>query len=403
MLKNFIALMCITLCASTVAKAQYKYYVPTQYNGIFYGQPTSTKATGMGLTTITQGGIENAVYNPASLGVIHEKFEFYDSYASGNQVRLGSSNRFIGLAYRINEKMVAGFSRMRYLEKNTPWTTVIGILDMPVDKRSQLMYTLSGSYNPMTNLYVGASGNWLIEKSINDVTTNKVFILSVGSVYDMNTDWIKYENLSDQRIRFALSFVNLLMKNRIEQRYEEHLNYRDLPIHLTLGSSYHGTLPVDYSFVKQFTGFFNSMPETVDLSFHLQFRETLRGPEKTVVNGNYESNTSIGLGTEALFMDFFALRLGYFYETRPDQGPADGGGYWMTDDKRGLTFGYGFKVPVYELTKQKVPFNADIDFVTYRVLNELGTTVTVPSVFSENNFLFSLGIKLTWANQATLD
>ncbi|MFB6341675.1 hypothetical protein ACE1ET_08130 [Saccharicrinis sp. FJH62] len=391
------------LCVLPESEAQYKYYIPTDYNGIFYGQPTSTRATAMGLTTITQGGVENVVYNPASLGVIQNRTELYYSYAKGNQVRIGSSNRFEGLAYRINDKIVAGFSRMRYVEKNSPWTTIIGWYEDSQEKRTQAMYTLSGSYSPYENLQVGASGNWLIGKSVTDVTTNKVFIISVGSIYDMETDWIRHEQLSNQRIRFALSFVNLLMKNRIEERYQDYLHYRDMPIHLTLGSSYNGTLPFNYSFLKGFTDFFNDMPETVDLSFHVQIRETLRGPKKTVVNGNYESNTSIGLGAEALFMDFFVFRLGYFYETRPDQGPAEGGGYWMTDDKRGMTFGYGFKVPVYELTKQKVPVNADIDFVTFRVLNELGTTTTVPAIFSKNNFLFSFGVKLTWVNKPTAD
>lgn len=401
MIKTYVIAAMFSVLVALPAKSAssgYKYYIPTHYHGVFYDQPTNARSAGLGLNTITLYGVENAVYNPASLGGLKQKTELYFNYATGSQIRPGSQFPFWAAAYRINDRLVVGFSRFSWFINDPFWTTIIGWdYDEPQDRKSQIMYTLSASYKPIEYLNVGISGNWLIDKHVDNAVTNRSFIISVGGIYDMPVDWIRIEPLSNQRIRFALSFVNVLLKNRIEQVYEEHLNYRDLPIHLTLGSSYHGTLPFDHSFLKNEGGFFNGMPETVDLSFHLQFRETLRGPKKTVVTGGYQDNTSISIGTEALFMDFIAFRLGYFYETRPDQGPANGGGYWMTDDKRGLTFGYGFKVPLYELSKQKIPFNADVDFVTYRLLNELGNEVTVPAYFADGNFWFSFGLKLKWA------
>lgn len=372
------------------------YYLPTHYRGIFYGQPTNARATAMGLTTITLGGIENVIYNPASIGLEQQRLNTYFNYATGDQVEVGSSYRYFGASYRVNDKLVLGFSRFRWVEKDSPWTTIIGSYNENVDQSSQVMHTFSGAYEVIPNLQIGLSGNFLTDRAVNKTKTNSSFILSLGAIYDKDVDWIKLENLKNQKIRFAGSFVNLLLKNRMEERYEDHLNYRDLPIHLTLGTSYQGTLPFNPAFLSKGDGFFSNAPKTVDLSLNLQFREVLKGPEKTVVNTNHEENTAFGIGGEALFMKMIALRLGYYFEKRPD-GNNEDGDFWVTKNKTGLTFGYGVKIPLNELSDKKVPFDVDVDVVTYRVLNELNTeNYTHRPVFTDSKFLFSFGLKLKW-------
>ena len=377
-------------------QAETTYYIPTHYGGLFYGQPTNARATAMGLTTITLGGIENVIYNPASIGLEQQKLNTYFNYAVGNQVQVGSSYRYFGASYRVNDKLVLGFSRFRWVEKDSPWTTIIGGYEESTDKSSQVMHSISGAYEVIPDLQLGLSGNFLTDRAVNDIKTNSSFILSLGAIYDIDVDWIKLENLENQKFRVAGSFTNLLLKNRIEQRYEDYLNYRDLPIQLTLGTSYQGTLPFNPAFLSKGNGFFSNAPKVVDLSLNLQFQEVLKGPEETVVNTNYKENTALGIGGEALFMKLLALRLGYYFEKRP-KGFQEDGDFWVTKNKTGLTFGYGVKIPLNELTDKKVPFDVDVDIVTFRVLNELNTeNYTHRPVFTDSKLLFSFGLKLKW-------
>jgi hypothetical protein len=372
------------------------YYYPTFYRGIFYGQPTSSRAAGMGLTTITLGGIENVVYNPASIGLEQNIANVYLNYSTGDQIYIGGKYDFFGISYKLNKKLVAGLSRQWWGEKDSPWSVIIGNFDEHVDKRSQQMYTLAGAYEVIPNLQIGLSGNFLIDKSVNNNITNTEFIASLGAIYDTEVVWIKVSNLKNQKIRFAGSFVNLTMKNRIEVTYEDYLHYRDLPINLTLGTSYHASLPFNPDFLSN-QKIFRDAPKFADLSLHIQFRDVLKGSDKTVKNTNHENNTSFGIGSEALFMEMIAFRLGYYFEKRPTEFYE--GTHWVTKNKQGLTFGYGVKVPVNKMTQNRIPFNVDVDLVTFKVLNELNTkNYTHPEIFKKNKFLFAFGLKLKWLN-----
>jgi len=394
--KSYLFILVAALSLNNFQSNAVSYYYPTHYRGIFYGQLTSARATGMGLTTITLGGIENVVYNPAAIGLERNIANVYLNYSTGDQVYIGGKYGFFGASYKVNQKLVVGLSRQRWGEKDSPWSTIIGGYNQHVNKRSQLMYTLAGAYEVIPNLHIGLSGNYLIDKSVENNITNTEFIASLGVIYDMDVDWIKLNNLENQRIRFAGSFLNLTMKNRIEVTYEDYLHYRELPINLTLGTSYHASLPFNPDFLSN-QQILSDAPKFVDLSLHLQFRDVLKGPEKTLVTTNHEQNTSFGIGTEALFMEMIAFRLGYYFEKRPNEFWE--GNHWVTTNKQGLTFGYGVKVPVNKITQNKVPFDVDVDLVTFKVLNELNKkNYTHPEIFTSNNFLFAFGLKLKWVN-----
>lgn len=382
-------------------KAQLSHYVPTHYQGLFYMQPSSARAIGMGLTTITLPGIENAFYNPATIGLTEEKLNIHLNYASGSEVYRKGKYPFMGVSYKVNEKLTLGLSTFSWLDdKDSPWTTVIGFYDEPVDgRRSQSWYNLVAAYEAIPDLQIGVSGNYLVDRSVGKGTiTNSEFILSVGAVYDKEVDWIKSENIQRQNIRFATSLVNVLMKNRIEQTFEEHLNYRDLPIHLTFGTAYQVSLPFSPTFVEG-KSFFANMPKQLDLALHLQYRDVLKGSDDDAVNTNHELNTALGIGAEAWFLDFAAFRMGYYNEKRPSESKVDGSGYWVTDNKRGFTWGFGVKLPLNEMTNNAFPFNTEIDFVTSKVLNEYNNNgPTIEPYFNGRDFLFAIGINLKFVN-----
>ncbi|GGD18719.1 hypothetical protein GCM10011368_20800 [Hyunsoonleella pacifica] len=377
------------------------YYVPTHYQGIFHGQPSSARATGMGLTTITLEGIENAFYNPATIGLTEEKINVHINYASGSQVRKGGQYPFLGVSYRINNKLIVGISTLNWVdEKNSPWSTIIGGYEESYeDRRSQSAYTAVAAYEVIPGLNVGLSGNYLVGRAVPKNVTSTEFILSFGAIYDKEVDWIKNEKISNQNIRFATSLVNVLMKNRMEQTYQDFLNFRDLPIHLSFGAAYQATLAIQPNFTEG-KGFFKGAPKTLDLAVHLQFRDVLPGPKETIKNANHENNTAFGIGAEAWFMKTLAFRLGYYFENRPASGPKEvGEGAWVTDNKRGLTWGFGANLPLNAWTKGKLPFNSEVNFVTSKVLNEYGNSFTVPQYFLDRSFLFSVGINLKFVDK----
>ncbi len=360
-------------------------YYRLHYHGIFGGQPTSARAAGMGLTTITLGGIENVVYNPASIGLERNVLNIYTNYSTGDQVYFGSKFGFLGASYRVNDKLVLGLSRQNWWVKDAPSTVIIGGFEENVDKSSQVLYTLSGAYEVIPNLHVGLSGNYIMNKIVSGTVNNSELIASMGVIYDRNVNWIKLKNLENQKVRFAGSFVNLFMNTDIVDHYKDYKHYRRLPAYLRLGTSYHGSLPFSPEFLSNSRLFGNS-PKVVDLSFHFQYGDYLKD----------KYNTSFGVGAEALFMKLIAFRLGYYFEKRPEQFE-DNDDFWATTNKRGLTFGYGVKVPVNELTDDKIPFDVDIDMVTFKVLNEMNTkNYTQPKYFQGHNFLFAFGLKLRW-------
>lgn len=373
--------------------AQIDYYNPTHYHGIFYGQPSSARATGMALTTITLEGIENAFYNPATIGLTKEKVNVHLNYALGSPVYKGSKYPFLGVSYRINDKLIVGLSNLNWWdEKDSPWSTQIGAFNESVNKRSQSVYTATGTYEIIPNLNFGISGNYLVDRSADNNVTNSEFILSVGAIYDKEVDFIKSDKFSNQTIRFAGSLVNALMKNRIEQTYQEHLNYRDLPIHLSFGAAYKATLAIQPNFTEGKV-FFKGAPKTLDLAVHLQYRDVLAGPKDDIVNTNHEYNSAFGIGAEAWFMNLIAFRLGYYREKRP-VGDDKYEGIWATGHKKGITWGFGANLPLYRLTNGSIPFNSEINFVTSKILDTYADNYTPPSYFTDRTFLFSIGINL---------
>lgn len=390
-------LICLLLFLPFFSYSQIRYNIPTHYQGIFDLQRTGTRALGMGLTTVTLEGIETSFYNPASIGLTDETLNVHVNYASGSQVYKNGQFPFLGVSYRLNDKLVFGASTYHWLDDDeTVWTTQIGLYNEPIDgRRSQSMFNLMAAYEVIPNLNVGLSGNYLVDRAVPGNVTSEAFFLSLGGVYDLDVDWIKVETMNDQRIRFAFGWQNILMNNQIEQVFEIHNVQRQLAIYLHLGTAYNFTLPLKMPF-KLDGNYFKNATEDVVVGLHLQYRNALNGKEERfhTLNG---INNSTGVGAEAWFFDRFVLRMGYYYENRPT-GQELGDGTWVTDDKRGFTWGYGVLIPTYDLSNGSLPFNAEVNFVTSSLLNVYRDDFTYPSYFTDNNFLFAFGLNVKFLN-----
>jgi len=391
-------LIAFTLFLSFLGHGQFRYNIPTHYQGIFDLQRTSTRALGMGLTTVTLEGIESSFYNPASIGLTKETLNVHVNYASGSQVYKNGQFPFVGVSYRLNDKLVIGASTYHWIDdKETIWTTIIGNFDEAIDgSRSQSMFNLMAAYEVIPNLNLGLSGNYLVARAVPGNVTNETIFLSLGAVYDLEVDWIRVATMSDQRIRFAMGWQNILMKNQIEQTFEEFLNYRGLAIYLHLGAAYNFTLPLRAPF-RLNGNYFKNATQDVTIGLHLQYRNALNGKEERfhTLDG---INNSFGIGAEAWFFDRFVFRMGYYNEQRPS-GQEPGEGTWLTDNKRGFTWGYGALIPTHDISKGSLPFNTEVNFVTSSLLNVYSDNITVPSYFTDDNFLFAFGLNLKFVDK----
>ncbi|SHN33934.1 hypothetical protein SAMN04488057_12218 [Cyclobacterium lianum] len=375
----------------TLGQGRLSYYTPTHYHGIFSQEITSARASGMGHTYLTLDGIDNALYNPASIGLTKAKISTHLNYARGGQVRTNSHFPFLGITYRINDKLNLGFSAFRWIDNNTIWTTDIGGSNIPVEKREQTMLSATGAYELIDDLYLGASAVYLYEEGVPGHITSKDFIVNIGALYEKEVDWIKEDKLKDQKFRAAASLINAGMDNQTEQTYEDLLNYRSMIIFLSAGASYHFSIPLANNLVEG-KAFFDQTSRQVDLGIHLQYRDEIPGKDPYNEQGY---NSALGAGAEAWFFNTIAIRMGYYFEKRPKDIRSEGGA-WVSTDRKGFTWGYGARLPLHQWTEGQVPFNAEVNLVTGSIINELRKDFSHRSPIGENNFLFAMGVNLQW-------
>lgn len=280
--------------------------------------------------------------------------------------------------------------RFSWVDNDPLWTTIIGSFEESVDKSSQTAYSVSVAYQAIPNLHVGLSGNYLMGSAVPGTVTSEAVIGSIGVVYDRELELIRNKKFSNQKIRGAVSLINFTMNNKEMQHYEQYKHYRDLPIYLHLGAAYNFSLPFNAGFTRN-KKYFDGGAPAVDLGLHLQFRDQWAGKDPR--GDSHEYNSSIGIGAEAWFLQRIAFRIGYYREKRPS-GTRSTGGAWVTGNKYGFTWGYGTLIPLKQLTRNKIPFNAELNFVTGRLLNELGKNYTHPSVFTDKKFTYSIGLNI---------
>lgn len=383
-----IILILIFLANSAPALGQ-SYRIPTHYHGIFSNQPPSARAQGMGMSMITLNGVANSIYNPATISPDTVQFDFQFNYSKGHAFRPVSHYPFVGLSYKVLPRLTVAGTLFTWRNEDPVWTTQIAGQDFDANGlKTQSIYSLAAAYQVMNNLHIGVAGNFLKENGIKGETTNRDFILSFGAIYDREMAVLKSENILNQKIRVAASFINLLQNAVTEQTYQDLLNYRDLPIYLRLGTAYSFAIPIEASFTEG-KKFFDSAPRQLDLSIHLHMQDYLKASD--TIHENHRIGTAVGFGSEVQFLKTLYFRIGYYSEKRAGNGEDSIG---TAPRKSGMTWGYGALIPLRRLTEGKVPFDAEVNFVTGNLMDELNPNISHPSVFSDDQFLFGVGINL---------
>ena len=386
-MKRYILLL-LLLIVSEAVKGQ-EYIHPTHYQGIFSDQPPSARAQGMGMSMITLNGVANSIYNPATISPDTLRFDFQFNYSKGHPFRPVSHYPFVGLSYKVLPKLTVAGTLFSWRNAEPVWTTQIGAKDFdPNGLVTQSIYSLTAAYQVLNDLHIAVAGNFLKENGIKGETTNRDFILSVGTIYDREMNILKNEDILNQKVRVAGSFINLLGNAVTEQKHEDRLNYRNLPVYLRLGTAYSFAIPIEASFTDG-KKYFEGSPRQLDISVHLHFQDHLKTAE--AIHDSHEMGTAIGFGSEIQFLKTLYFRLGYYTEKRAE---GDGRTLGTAPRKSGITWGYGALIPLRKLTDGKVPFDAEINLVTGNLMDELNPNVSQPSVFDDDQFLFGVGINL---------
>ena len=381
--------------ARAAATDKITYYYPPGYFGLLNNQLTSSRAQGMGFTTMNKSGIEHSFYNPASIAATEEPFQVYFNYANGHSYRPKSRYYYLGTAYRINEKIAIGASYFTYQDNNPLWTTIIGGADFDTDKFTQTGISLVASYRLMQGLDLGLAAHFLRENAVNGNKTNSDFIPAVGVNYAKDLAIFSSEKIQNQEIKVSGSLFNFILDNTTEQEYEGKISYNYLPIILRFGAAYGISIPLE-SGLAEGKKFFEGTTKALDLSLEIQYQDYL--PGKNPVNTDHLYNGSFGVGSEAWFWDRLSLRLGYYTQKGPT-GTEDNGDVWVTGNRSGFTWGYGAKIPTHQLTNKKLPFDVEVEFVTSSFMSTINEKIyTSPAVFTENNFQFCFGLNLLWKN-----
>jgi len=381
------------LISSVNGQTQQRYFIPTHYHGIFSDQSTSVRAQSLGNSVITLDGVGQFIYNPASIGPGTEKADVHLNYMNQHPFEGPSHYPYLGVSYRITPKLSAAASYFSWISTSDSWFSVVGGSDFERDGfRSQELATVGVSYRAIEGLHVGLTGNFLRGKAVRGVVTNSDFLVTLGGIYDMPVELIRTEWATRQKIRFAGSFINLLLNNKTEQTLEDRTSNRELPIHARAGGSYSLSIPLNVN-LGEGTAYFRDTRSDVDLGLHLHIKRALDGPDP-VLNS---LDNGYGFGIETIFRERVSLQMGYFSEKRADESESSPNVVFGTSSKKsGFTWGLGTTVPVDNIFEHEIPFTVDIYLTFNKMMNELDNRRRHPAAFSDDKRQFGLGINLKW-------
>lgn len=372
------------------------FWTPTNLHGLLIDNTTSVRAEALGKSSITLDGVRTAFENPATISPGNDKMQIALNYIKGSPVYPKAYYPFLGVSYRILPKITASLTTHHYIDPDSYWNAEIGGQSFDTEKKAQHAYSVGLAGEVIKGLHVGLSGNLLTDEEIKGLSTSKDFILSLGVIYDKPVQFFKSnKKVSQENLRFAASFFNLLMDGQTIQRQSEQIwQYRDMPIIARAGVAYGFSLPLKPAFAQK-SKKLKSAPQTIDLSARLQYGNWLKSGKH--IYDEYKYHTHLGIGLEAVALKLLALRLGYFTESRTvAENPVPGTRYATKDKRKGLTWGLGAIIPARDWSNGKLPFEIRFDLLMKNHPDLLDESISQRSSpdFRDKKIQFGIGIEL---------
>lgn len=329
----FLILLCLF---PTFGMAQYNYGFQQEY---FFGRLPNAQMEGMGRAHVAIGGsVASSFFNPAGIGLIQNQ-EATFSFSAPFYVLFNSDHVYLGGARRINDKMVGGISFNRFAVGPTSFDVTINGVRHPLDLSSSNNIALTYAIEPIEGLHLGANVNTFMWKYIEEVPTAAAFHIDLGALYRHT---LSESESSASHVQLGASLTNTTFGGISFASPLGDEDFTDFPSVLRVGAAYSTRGPVDIDFLGLKS---------------LQFTGTLE--YQNVLNSLYRSG--IRIGTETILWDVLAVRLGYFSHSINDFGNAGN-----KDVLRDFTFGFGWQLPLQQLTNGELPFNLYVDYAAMK-------------------------------------
>lgn len=390
-IRKHIIQILLLLFAIGPLQAQNVFKVPA-LNGQLNDQTYNARSEALGKNTITLDGIKTALENPATISSSPEVFSLAFNYDRGNSVYPKSYYLTGGASYKINDRIAIGLDTRHWIETQPFFNTIIGSETFPTDRNTFSINSIMVAGKIIEGLHLGVSAHFMVQRKIDAQKTGDQFVINTGLIYDKQVHLIKDDRLSNQKIRLAASLYNTLKNATFrEVANEEVFGFRDIPIILRIGSAYYVTAPLNLGFAQN-SKLLKDAPQTLDLSFHLQYTDWLKSKEYNFKTDEYHNMISIG--AEGTFYNLLAVRLGYFNEKRDTEVDPDE--IAVTNPRRkALTWGLGFILPTHKWSSNKIPFETRLDVLVKGMpdlVNERRTEIINPE-FTDEKTQLSIGLQ----------
>jgi hypothetical protein len=349
-----------------------------QYNGFtlsetLLSRQPSARAEAMGRAyTSIDGDLSTVFFNPAGVANI-KGLEINGSLSDPNYPYLPKARYYYtSIGYKFNKYFVIGLTRNRFtfgekiaietsLNNNLPENSAISMY-----KITYTTYTLTLSSQPVKNLFIGLNTNCHTEHNVANVKPLLYFDFGLIKKFQLIQN-----KTNEQSLNIGASITNL-NSSKITYEYNGSISSEYLPVINRYGANYQLTL---------------NKPILNDSLHFLRF--LLQGEYQMLLN--YKYTRGFHAGTEIMFLDLFCFRAGYYNENKDTRN------YYPGEIKSRIdifTYGFGFQIPFYKLTK--LPLNVNIDYTS---LPKASFSYTDPFSYNDPYYkdkFTTINIRINW-------
>lgn len=301
----------------------------------FFGNAPHARNEALARAGVTLGGgTSSAFYNPASLGLVEEGNVML-SHSAPYYVLTGSNYLYAGASYRVLGPWVVGLAMNRFTVGPTTFTVDIGGVDYPIDVGSTTHLTLTNAVEVLPGLNVGVNVNAFLWKLFDDVPAGFGPNVDAGLHYRLALPGMP---AGEHGLRAGASVTNVALQGVRYAAPDGFEAQNTFPTVMRLGVAYEAGWTVGLPGAGE-------GPLTVLGLVELQ--EVLNSPFRTAVQAAAE----VGV------YDVVAFRVGGYTESQDDFG---------VDNNRArvwdLTYGFGVRIPIDELTDGRAPIRVALDY-----------------------------------------
>lgn len=316
--------------------AQYNFAFQQEY---FFGNLPSARTEAMGRANTAIGGsVSSIFFNPAGIGNIGDQEVAFSTSAPFYVLR-ESDYYFAGYARRLPHNLVAAVSVNQMAVGPTTFEVDINGVDYPLDKPTSTNWALTLAAEPIEGLHVGVNANLFRWKLFDDVSVNNALHLDAGALYRLA---LPSKGDCQQHLQLGLSVDNFSNASITYTSPRGDESTSDFPTVARVGAAY--LVNTEITLPGAGTG-------DLDLTLTAEYQNVL----------NSEYRTGFNLGAEAAFWKVFALRIGFLTQNMYDYGNSEN-----RDRQTDFTYGFGFIVPLIELTDETLPFDLHFDYVSLK-------------------------------------